>query len=157
MFTGRYSHACDSKGRLAIPARLRESLRYEGERSVFYVCRAPNDCLRMYTEREWDNVVKQVTSPNPDRSPEEALDNNRLLFSAVEKLGVDGQGRILLPGYLKDIAGITKDVMIIGMITFIEIWDKKKWDDFESDKGPSFTWVAPKPSGGPPPSPQMTS
>ena len=148
---GRYK--IEQRGRSPFPER--EFLRYECERSVFYICRGPNDCLRMYTEREWDNVVKGATSPN--QSPEEALDNNRLLFSAVEKVAVDGQGRILLPGYLKNIAGISKDVMIVGMITFIELWDKKKWDDFESEKGPHFTWITPKPSGGPSPTSQTPS
>ena len=156
MFVGRYEHAVDAKGRLALPSKLRESLRYEGERNIFYICRGPNDCLRMYTEREWDNVVKEATSASG--TAEEVLDNNRLLFSSVEKVTVDGQGRILLPTFLKNIAAITKDVMIIGMITFVEIWDKNKWDEFESAKGPGFTGVAYKPSScGPSGSPQTAS
>jgi len=141
MFYGEYGHAIDKKGRLIIPSRFRESFKeYDIER--LYITRGLDKCLFMFTESEWKSQESKFKSISFTRA--EARKFNRLYFSGASQIEFDKQGRILIPKYLKDYAGIKKDIMIIGVSNRIEIWSKESWQNYYDSSKESFEDIAEK-------------
>ncbi len=139
MFYGEYSHSLDKKNRIIIPSRFREVIQEKGIEK-FYVTRGLDDCLFMFTEKEW----KQQEAKFREKSftKKEVRQFNRLFFSGAVEASPDKQWRVLVPDYLKDYAGLSKDIMIIGVSNRIEIWDTKKWQEFYSSSKESFEDIA---------------
>lgn len=141
MFYGEYEHAIDNKGRLIIPSKFRESFK-EYEIGKFYINRGLDTCLFMFTENEWKTTETKLRAISFTKS--EARKFNRLYFSGACQIECDKQGRILVPKYLKDYAGIKRDVMIIGVSNRIEIWAKDKWEEYYKTSQESFEDIAEK-------------
>ncbi|GJQ48389.1 MAG: division/cell wall cluster transcriptional repressor MraZ [Candidatus Kuenenia stuttgartiensis] len=141
MFTGEYRHTIDTKNRLAIPASLRESINEEVEGKGFYITRGLDTCLFMYTPKEWQGVVSKIEQSS--FTNKKARQFQRLFFSKAQHISVtDPHGRILIPQYLKEIANIQKNVVIVGVNNRIEIWDEKNWSDFESETNEEYEEIA---------------
>ena len=124
MLTGTYSHALDSKGRLIIPAKLREEL---GD--GFVITKNMDRCLSIYPKAEWDKLTEKLNDL-PLISSEPARKINRLIFGNSSEPEVDKQGRILIPADLRKHANLTKDVTLVGAGRLIEIWDSESWNDY---------------------------
>lgn len=139
MFYGEYEHAIDNKGRLIVPAKFRESCK-EYEIGKFYITRGLDTCLFMFTEIEWKTQEAKFRSLSFTKS--EARKFNRLYFSGASQIECDRQGRILVPKYLKDFAGIKRQVMIIGVSNRIEIWARDAWEEYYKRSQESFEDVA---------------
>lgn len=127
MFSGEYNHTVDAKGRLIVPAKFRDQLGDE-----FVVTRGLDGCLFVYTMDEWHNMEERfreipMTSKN-------ARKFSRFLFAGAVTCEVDKQGRILLPPVLREYAGIQKDVVLAGILSRIEIWDKDRWNENTYDE-----------------------
>ena len=141
MFTGEYHHTIDDKNRLAIPALLRDAINAKVDGKGFFITRGLDTCLFMYTPKEWQSVVfriEQLSFTN-----KKARQVQRLFFSKAQKIpDCDQQGRILIPQYLKDVARIQKNVVIVGVSSRIEIWDENTWKDFESQHNKGFEEIA---------------
>lgn len=141
MFTGEYHHTIDDKNRLAIPAPIRESIDVKTEGKGFYITRGLDTCLFMYTTNIWQNVVTRIEQLS--FTNKKARQFQRLFFSKAQRIpDCDQQGRILIPQYLKDLARIQKDVVIVGVSSRIEIWDENIWKDFESEHNKDFEEIA---------------
>lgn len=121
MFIGEYRHSIDEKGRLAIPYRIRKFLR-----SGAIVSRGIIDkCLMLYPKDEWEKLaVKLAELPLSDP---QARAFTRLIFSGAAEVSFDRQGRILLPGFLREYAGIKSQAVISGIYNRVEIWDERAW------------------------------
>ena len=122
MFMGEYSHTIDSKGRLIVPSKFRESLGDE-----FVVTKGLDGCLFVYSQDEWKNIeekFKQVSLTTKD-----ARKFSRFFFAGAATVEVDKQGRILLPSVLREFAGLEKDIVSVGVLSRIEIWSKDKWQE----------------------------
>lgn len=118
---GTYHHNIDAKGRMSFPTKLRDLLGGE-----FYVTKSINQkCLTIYSKAEWEKLAAKVAGL-PDSMG--GLDIKRWLFSGAGELAPDKQGRVLIPADLREFAGLTKDVVVIGLDDKAEIWDKEKWD-----------------------------
>lgn len=115
--TGEYQHTLDSKGRLFIPAKLRDELG-----SVFYATISIDDCLSLYSMERWNKIKEKF-----DSLPSSQSRRMRQLFVNAACCELDGQGRILLPQKLRDYVGLKKDVTIIGVSNHAEVWDSDKW------------------------------
>ena len=115
--TGIYNHNLDAKGRLFIPAQLREEL---GE--VFYVTVSHEKCLWAYPHETWQALQERVNALS-------MLEQGRMraLFAYAAKCEPDSQGRILLPQNLRDFAGLTKSVTVVGSNNHVELWDSDSW------------------------------
>jgi MraZ protein len=121
MFMGEYSHNIDDKGRLIIPSKLREKLG-----NSFVITKGLDGCLFIYTNEEWTNIeAKFKELPLTTR---DARKFSRFFFAGASSLEPDKQGRILIPATLREFAGLKKDVVLVGVIDRIEIWDKEKWN-----------------------------
>ena len=116
--TGVYKHTIDTKGRLAIPSRIREEL---GE--VFYVTISMEKCLTAYSSESWQRFMEKIKA-----MPRVRQIKMRPLFAHAAKCELDSQGRILLPQALRDFAGLDKNVAVVGAGECAEFWDEATWD-----------------------------
>jgi len=121
MLSGDFNHSIDAKGRLIIPAKFRDAL---GEN--FVITKGMDNCLFVYPPEEWKVLEEKIkTLPLTNKS---ARDFKRfMLGSAVEGV-LDKQGRVLIPPSLREFASLEKDVVLVGVLDKVEIWDKAKWD-----------------------------
>ena len=127
MFYGEYNHGIDNKGRLILPARLREVAKENGIEK-FFVTRGLDKCIFMFSDQEWRLQEQKFKSLSFTK--QEARNFNRLFFSGAVEAAPDRQGRFIIPQYLKDFAGIKKDAIVIGISNRIEIWETKAWHEF---------------------------
>jgi MraZ protein len=129
MLIGEYQHTIDSKKRLALPAKFRKEL---GDTIV--VTKGFENCLVVYTQKEWE-----ITSGKIGGLPAEARGFVRMFLAGAMEVNTDKLGRILIPDYLKEYAGLRKNVVICGLFNKLEVWDKEKWDVYrkrvESEAG----------------------
>ena len=139
MFYGEHEHSLDKKGRLILPAKFREAAKANYiER--FYMTRGLDNCLFMFPEEEWKTQEAKFKSIPFTKAQSRKF--NRLFFAGAQEVEFDKQGRILIPKYLKEFAGIKRDVMIIGVSNRIEIWDTEKWREFYNSEKASFEKIA---------------
>jgi MraZ protein len=141
MFYGEYQHTIDRKGRIILPAKFRE-VAQNNFIEKFFVTRGLDKCLFMFSEDEWKNQEQKFKSI--PFTKQEARKFNRIFFSGAVEVVPDKQGRILLPQYLKDFAGIKRDIVIIGVSNRIEIWDKASWQEFYASSREEFELIAEK-------------
>jgi MraZ protein len=139
MFYGEYEHSLDKKGRLILPAKFREITK-ANYIEKFFITRGLDSCLFMFSEEEWKTQEAKFKSMPFVKSQSRRF--NRLYFSGAQEVVMDKQGRILIPKYLKEFAGIKRDVMIIGVSNRIEIWDLEKWKEFYNSEKSSFEKMA---------------
>lgn len=124
MFIGEYSHTIDGKGRMAVPSKFRQELK-DGA----VVTRGVDACLFIYTRDEWQALAEKL-STLPISDPK-ARAFARLMLAGAMDVSFDAQGRILIPGYLRNYAGIKKTTTIAGLYNRLEIWDEEKWQSFK--------------------------
>ena len=119
---GEYSHNIDPKGRLIIPAKLRDGL---GEH--FVITKGMENCLYVYPESEW-NAVEEKLNALPTTTDKHARKFAYFFQGSATDGELDKQGRTLIPAVLRDYAMLGKEVVFIGMGKRAEIWDKARWD-----------------------------
>ena len=116
---GEYKHSIDAKGRLAMPAKLRDEL---GER--FTVTKGLDGCLAVYPEKEWESLEDRIRALG---NGEKARRVKRYYFANAFDAQLDAQGRILIPEGMREFADLQKDVVVIGQLDHAEIWNSEKW------------------------------
>lgn len=124
---GEYQHTLDTKGRLFIPAKLREEL---GEHAV--ITRGLDGCLYLYSQEEWSKLEQTIRQLPTTKS---RMMQRYLLASAAD-VDVDKQGRIVIPPVLRERAGLQKNVTIIGVLSRAEIWDTELWNTYNNELDP---------------------
>ncbi|MBI4847782.1 MAG: division/cell wall cluster transcriptional repressor MraZ [Nitrospirae bacterium] len=125
-FTGKYYYTVDPKGRIIIPSPLRKIISDHYNTKLFVTNALFDRCLHIYPLEEWNKLEEKVrTLPKMDKDIK--LFNRRVIASATE-CEVDKQGRILVPSALREDADINGDIVIVGQIEKIELWNKKEWD-----------------------------
>lgn len=139
MFYGEYYHSIDRKGRLVLPSRIREVAKTNFVEK-FFVTRGLDKCLFMFGENEWLSQEQKFKTLSFTKT--ESRQFNRLFFSGAVEAESDKQGRILIPQYLKDYAGIKKEVVIVGVSNRLEIWAKDLWSEFYKNTQGSFEQIA---------------
>ncbi len=125
MFMGEYSHGIDEKGRLIMPAKYREALHGE-----FVVTKGMDGCLSVYPIEEWKKLEENFGEAT--LTGKDARKFVRFVFSNASLVEIDKQGRFLLPANLREYAGLKKDVVLVGVLNRIEIWDKDAWEENSS-------------------------
>lgn len=135
MLIGEYEHSIDAKGRLIMPSKLRESI---GEK--FIVTKGLDGCLFGFSKQEWANFEEKLKAlPLTNKN---ARDFVRFFLSGATECEIDKQGRFLIVANLRQYASMKKDVVIIGVGTRIEIWDKEKWNNYSSEENISADDIA---------------
>lgn len=126
MFIGEYQHNIDDKGRLAIPAKFRALLKKGA-----VVTRGLDNCLFLYTQSEWSELAEKLAKLPISQEKSRAF--ARLMLAGAMDVAIDSQGRINLPDYLIEYAGLSKPISIAGLYNRLEIWDKDKWDKYKKE------------------------
>jgi MraZ protein len=120
MFLGEFQHSLDQKGRVILPAEFRPAL---AEGAV--IGAVPGGSLAVYTKEEFQRVSDEILEKV--RRGEHDLDAARVFFADAREVTPDRQGRVALPLSLREYAGLTREAMVTGMLTRIEIWDTQRW------------------------------
>jgi MraZ protein len=116
MFMGQYEHSIDTKGRVIIPAKYREGL---GE--CFVVTRGLDGCLFLYPTDEWGAFVEKLQNLPSNQKTRRI---QRQFLSSAMEVALDKQGRILIPAMLREAASLEKEIVFVGMMNRVEVWDK---------------------------------
>ena len=126
-FLGKYYYALDPKGRIIIPAPLRDIIFKKYNNSKLYITSAAFDkCLHIYPLEEWNRLEEKIRPlPKSDEAVKFFL---RRVIASVLECEIDKQGRVLIPASHRDDAGIHSEVVIVGQLDKIEVWDKAEWD-----------------------------
>ena len=128
MLKGEYSHTIDDKGRVIVPAKLREQL---GDK--FVITKGLDGCLWMFDNEEWERVETEIQ--NMPFTLMEARKLARFMIAGAYDGEPDKQGRMLIPPSLREYAGINKDVVLAGVGSRVEVWSKERYEnatDFEN-------------------------
>lgn len=123
MFTGEFRHSVDDKGRLAIPAKFRAQL--EGGA---FVSRWIDGCLAIHTRAGWDDLDARVSGLAITDAAARLF--QRQIFAGALEAEIDRQGRILLPAYLRDEAGLAAEAVVVGVRDHAEIWAPARWAEY---------------------------
>lgn len=123
MFIGEYHHSIDEKGRLAVPTKFRKDL---AKGAV--VTRGLDSSLFLLPLEEWDKLSEKLASLPLGQANSRAF--SRLMLAGAMDIGLDKQGRFVVPEYLRLYAGLGKKVVIVGIHTRMEIWDESKWEAY---------------------------
>jgi len=121
MFFGEFEYRIDEKGRVPIPPRFRGELR-----DGIVLTPGIERCINAYPLSEWKKVATTLTTGSI--SPGKMRKLNRAIFATAFRLTMDGQGRVALPIPLRDYAGIEDEVVIAGVNTYLELWNKEQWE-----------------------------
>ena len=125
-FSGKYYYTVDTKGRIIIPAPFREIISSNYSSKLYIVNAAFDKCLHIYPSEEWGKLEDRVRAmPKMDEAVKFFM--RRVIASAVES-ELDKQGRVLIPVAHRGDAAINGDIVIVGQIEKIELWDRKEWD-----------------------------
>ena len=122
MVYGEYPYKIDKKNRMCIPTDFRE---YFGEKCM--VCRGldAKPCLYIYPMDEWEKLDAYIKSMPLATS----RTIRKFVFAGAAELDFDGQGRLLLPAHLREYAGLTDEVVVVGQSDYAAIWNPEKWDE----------------------------
>lgn len=132
---GEYQHTVDTKGRLIIPAKFRDAL---GE--AFVITRGLDHCLFGYPMDEWRKLEEKLKELPMTKKDARAF--ARFFFSGATEVEIDKQGRINIPTNLLEHAHLTKECVVLGVSSRIEIWAKDAWESYFEESGESFNEIA---------------
>jgi len=130
MFIGEHRHSIDDKGRLQVPVKWRSKL---AEGAV--ITRGFDGSLKFYPASVWEGIAEQLASL-PQSQPQARAYVRQTLAGAVD-MELDKLGRVVLPAYLRQYAGVKKQVVLAGLHDHIEIWDEAAWEKYVSDIDPN--------------------
>lgn len=125
MLIGEYKHTLDPKKRLSLPSKWRKEL---GRKLV--VTRGLDNCLFVYPLKEWKSITDKVGQLPLGQADTRSF--NRFFLSGAVEAEVDSVGRILVPDFLKQFAGLDTKVVLAGIHDRIEIWDEKRWETYKT-------------------------
>lgn len=126
MLIGEYKHTLDAKKRVAVPARFRREL---GKKII--LTRGFDKCLFIYPTKEWDKLSEKLKTLPIGKSDTRNL--NRFMFSGAVPTDIDTLGRIVIPDFLKDFAGLKTKVVMVGVQDRAEVWDEKTWNSYKGN------------------------
>ena len=121
MFIGEYQHNLDQKNRMAVPAKFRLVLNKGA-----VVTKGLDNCLFLLPKTEWQKLADKLAALPIAKANARAV--ARLMLAGAMDVEIDKQGRMLIPDYLKEFAGLKKTVIVAGLYDRLEIWDEAKWN-----------------------------
>ena len=121
MFSGTTNQTIDTKGRIILPSKFREEL---GD--TVYVTSGFENCVQILSPEQFDRLREQIRQLPADK----ALSLQYILISPATQASVSSQGRVMIAQKLREDAGLNKDIVVVGMDTRIEVWDKQSFEQF---------------------------
>jgi MraZ protein len=137
MFIGEYKHSLDSKGRIALPVKFRQKI---GSGAI--ITKGLDHCLFIFTSKDWEILAqKLITLPLVQANSRAFV---RLMVAGAMDVELDKQGRILIPDYLREYAGLQKETVLAGVYNRIEIWNSINWQEYKTKTESSSDEIAEK-------------
>ena len=124
MFIGEYKYNLDNKNRLALPCKFRKLFS-----AGAVITRELDNCLFIYTAKEWAKLVEKLAALPISQAKSRAF--SRLMLAGAMDSRLDGQGRIMVPDYLKGFANLKKEVVVAGLYNRLEVWDEILWSQYQ--------------------------
>ena len=135
LLLGTYAPKIDAKGRMALPAKMRPQL---GEGLV--MARGQERCVYLLPATEFRRIAMQIQRTSMGNKA--AREYLRVFLSGAVDQDPDKQGRVLVPQMLRDYANLGDDIVVIGVGTRAEIWDRKTWENYLADKEQGYSDIA---------------
>jgi len=145
MFRGHFTYSIDSKGRISIPAKLRKHVVPEAN-DTFIMTKGTGTCIDIYPLDQWQKFEERLLQLDPFKPEEAKFIRMISQFAADDTL--DSQSRILLPQSLIEYAKIEKEVLILGALKKIEVWNPKLYDEYINQSGETYEQIAAKVMSG---------
>lgn len=127
MFRGANKVTLDAKGRMAMPARYRDTLVERSEGKLVATVDRSDKCLLIYPLPDWEEIERKLMRL-PALNPQ-ARRLQRLMVGHATDLELDSHGRVLVPPKLREYAGLTRQAMLIGQGSRFELWDEQHWNE----------------------------
>jgi MraZ protein len=124
MFIGEFQHTIDEKGRLSMPVKFRAEMA-----GGAVVTKGLDNCLSVYTLTEWSKLAEKLSSLPLTQAASRAF--ARLMLAGASEVAIDKQGRINIPGYLREYAGLKGTAVVAGLYGRVEIWSQKNWQEYK--------------------------
>ncbi len=124
MLIGEYTHTIDEKNRMSLPVKFRKEMG-----STVVLAPGLDKCLFMFTVKEWEKISAKLSESSMLQADNRSF--NRFMFGGAVETAVDGSGRILIPDFLKDRAGLSSKVAVIGVQNRVEIWNDSAWGNYK--------------------------
>ena len=125
MFIGEFKHNLDSKGRIAMPVKFRNKLT-----GGAIITRGLDRCLFVFGNKDWEVLAQKLIALPLSQANSRAF--SRLMLAGAMDVDIDKQGRILIPDYLREYAGLKKEAVFTGLYNRIEIWDSENWKQYKT-------------------------
>ncbi len=125
MFIGEYYYNLDTKGRMAIPSKIRNQV---GETLI--ITRGLDKCLFLYEKKDWEQLAEKIKNLPLSQANSRAF--ARLMLAGAMEVTIDNQGRILIPDYLRNYADLKKKIVLVGVYDRLEIWDEDNWNTYKN-------------------------
>jgi len=141
LLTGTFNRLVDEKQRIVIPKRLMESIRCQ-PKGVLYVAPGTDQSISIYTEEAFSGLGERLSQVSPPRQDVRAF--LRLFYGQAQRVELDRQGRLRIPADLARIAGIDKEVVLLGVQNHLEVWAPERWRRYISEKQTQYDEIAEK-------------
>ncbi len=139
LLTGTFSRAVDEKLRIAIPKPLREALG-SAPKGVLYVAPGTDGSLALYTEDCLAHLAERLSQASPNAQDVRAF--SRLFYARAQAVEIDSQGRVRIPPELAAWSGLEREAVLIGVQDHMELWDRKRWEQYVAEKQTQFDHIA---------------
>jgi MraZ protein len=139
LLTGTFSRAIDEKLRIAIPKSLREALG-SAVKGVLYVAPGTDGSLALFTEDALAELAARLAESSPNAQDVRAF--SRLFYARAQSVELDTQGRVRIPPELAQLAGLSKEAVLIGVQDHLELWDRQRWEQYVKARQNQFDQIA---------------
>jgi MraZ protein len=141
LLTGTFNRLVDEKQRIAIPKRLRDAMKCT-VRGVLYIAPGTDGSLGIYPEETFAQLAERLSQSSPTRQDVRAF--LRLFYAQAQRVELDRQGRLRIPPELVQLAGLNKEVVLLGVQNHLELWAADQWQKYIADKQAHYDEIAEK-------------
>lgn len=139
MFKGQFTYSLDSKGRVSIPAKLRKFMAAEAN-DTFVMTRGINNCIDLYPLDQWQEIEKKLEGLNSfDQKDQRFI---RMILQHANEDTMDSQSRVLVPQALLKYANIEKEVLVLGSLKKIELWNPQSYEEYINNDSDGYDQLA---------------
>ncbi len=137
--TGTYERSLDDKRRLAFPKKLLDEFAVENLSSL-YIAPGTEKSLAIYSPQGFDRLARKIARKGTNLA--DTRNYTRLFYARAEKVDLDAQSRVRIPDRLAELAGLGRDVVLLGVNDRAEVWDATRWREFQDAQNPGFDEMA---------------
>ncbi|HEY2147678.1 MAG TPA: division/cell wall cluster transcriptional repressor MraZ [Pirellulales bacterium] len=139
LLTGTFVRAIDEKLRLAIPKRIRDAMAAGPER-ILFITPGTDQSLAIYTEESLGQLANRLAAESPAGPDVRAF--SRLFYAQAKPADLDGQGRIRIPPELAELAGLSREAVLLGVQDHLELWDRGRWEAYLAERQTRYDEIA---------------